>query len=66
MMEGVGCSLGLRARVNVKTMEGVKVPVSCSSSYALSIGVAKVIGADHVTSNGILHYVDRVLIPPKG
>ncbi|XP_068226235.1 transforming growth factor-beta-induced protein ig-h3-like isoform X3 [Palaemon carinicauda] len=65
LMEGIECSLGLRAKVKVKTLEGVALPVSCSSSFNLSVNSAFVTKPDVVTSNGVLHYVDKVIIPPR-
>ncbi|XP_064084789.1 transforming growth factor-beta-induced protein ig-h3-like isoform X1 [Macrobrachium nipponense] len=65
LMEGVECSLGLRAKVRVKTLEGITLPVACSSSFNLSLNSALVTKPDVVTSNGVLHYIDKVMIPPR-
>ncbi|XP_066941402.1 transforming growth factor-beta-induced protein ig-h3-like [Macrobrachium rosenbergii] len=65
LMEGIECSLGLRAKVRVKTLEGITLPVTCSSSFNLSLNSAFVTRPDVVTSNGVLHYIDKVMIPPR-
>nr|XP_045599736.1 transforming growth factor-beta-induced protein ig-h3-like [Procambarus clarkii] len=64
LVEGTECSTGLRGKVRLKTVEGSSLPVGCSASLTLTIGNATVTTPDVITSNGVLHYVDRVLIPP--
>ncbi|XP_042217729.1 transforming growth factor-beta-induced protein ig-h3-like isoform X2 [Homarus americanus] len=64
LVDGVECSLGLRTKVRLNTLEGRSLPVSCSASLTLTVGRATITTADVITSNGVLHYIDRVLIPP--
>lgn len=47
----------------VKTVEGASVKVRVKSS-GITVGNAKVIKADVPASNGYIHVIDKVLIPP--
>ncbi len=44
------------------TAEGAELPVKSDKS-GVSVGSAKVVGADIVASNGVIHVIDTVLIP---
>jgi uncharacterized surface protein with fasciclin (FAS1) repeats len=47
----------------VKTVQGATVPVSVSGGDVM-IGKAKVVKADIECSNGVIHVIDTVLLPP--
>ncbi|XP_071547662.1 LOW QUALITY PROTEIN: transforming growth factor-beta-induced protein ig-h3-like [Panulirus ornatus] len=64
LTEGLECSLGLRTKARLETLEGHWLPVGCSASLALTVGPATLVTPDVLASNGVLHYIDRVLIPP--
>ncbi|XP_069942175.1 periostin isoform X2 [Cherax quadricarinatus] len=64
LLEGLQCSTALRRKAEVTTMEGRSLTVSCNHSLTLRVGASTVTTPDLLTSNGVLHYVDRVLIPP--
>jgi uncharacterized surface protein with fasciclin (FAS1) repeats len=49
----------------VKTLEGAKVRLRVTGSHVF-VDQAKVTRADVMASNGVIHAVDRVLIPPTG
>ncbi len=49
---------------NVKTVNGQTVAVSRAGSF-VTIEDAMVTAADKPASNGVVHVVDRVLMPPK-
>jgi uncharacterized surface protein with fasciclin (FAS1) repeats len=49
---------------NVKTVEGNNVAVSVSSA-GVTVNKAKVVQADIPASNGIVHIVDKVILPPN-
>jgi uncharacterized surface protein with fasciclin (FAS1) repeats len=51
----------------VKTVEGtpVKIEVDKSSSQ-VNVNNAKVTQPDIKASNGVIHVVDKVIMPPKG
>jgi uncharacterized surface protein with fasciclin (FAS1) repeats len=49
---------------NTKTVQGANVALSKSGSF-ITIEDAVVTQADVMASNGVVHVIDRVLIPPK-
>lgn len=49
---------------NIKTVEGNNVALSRAGAF-VTVEEAMVIQADVMASNGVVHVVDRVLIPPK-
>ena len=49
---------------NVKTVQGSMVNVNASGSDVM-IDKAKVIGADVEASNGVIHVIDTVILPPQ-
>jgi uncharacterized surface protein with fasciclin (FAS1) repeats len=49
---------------SAKTLEGASVPVHVSGTKVY-VGGAQVIKADVKASNGIIHVINKVLIPPK-
>ena len=49
---------------NITTLEGQKLPVNVTDQGVL-VGKAKIIMADVNASNGVIHEIDTVLIPPE-
>jgi uncharacterized surface protein with fasciclin (FAS1) repeats len=49
---------------SVKTLEGGVLPVS-KTAGGVQVGGAKVTKADIQSSNGVIHQIDKVLIPPQ-
>jgi uncharacterized surface protein with fasciclin (FAS1) repeats len=49
---------------SAKTLEGASVPIRVSGTKVY-VGGAQVIKADVTASNGIIHVINKVLIPPK-
>ena len=49
---------------NAKTVQGANVALSKSGSF-ITIEDAVVTQADVLASNGVVHVIDRVLMPPK-
>lgn len=49
---------------NVKTVNGANVAISKSANF-VTVEEALVTGADKMATNGVVHVVDRVLLPPK-
>merc|ERR1711881_153261 len=56
-------SKAIKNRERIKTVEGKDVEAHVSSSGVM-INDAKVIKADVVASNGVVHVIDHVLLPP--
>jgi uncharacterized surface protein with fasciclin (FAS1) repeats len=54
--------VGLDGR-SVKTLEGSKLPIKVEDGKVM-VGKAKVTKADIVCSNGVIHVIDTVLLPP--
>lgn len=49
---------------NVKTVNGANVALSRAGSF-VTVDEAMVTAADKPASNGVVHVIDRVLLPPK-
>jgi uncharacterized surface protein with fasciclin (FAS1) repeats len=49
---------------SIQTLEGGVLPVN-NTTEGLRVGGAKITGTDARPSNGIIHQIDKVLIPPK-
>jgi len=63
VVSGEVVAADLKNGENVKTLEGQDVNVTISGS-TVSINTAKVTQADVYASNGVVHVIDAVLIPP--
>merc|ERR1712222_225603 len=57
-------SMDLKPTQNVKTLQGDDVLVTSSSAGVLINGNSKVIAADIAATNGVVHIIDTVLMPP--
>merc|ERR1712151_1380225 len=57
-------SKNLKASQNVKTLQGADVLVRSSSAGVTINGNSKVIAADIAATNGVVHIIDTVLMPP--
>jgi len=63
---GTALSTDLSNRQQIATLlEGAKVTVDLSRNNAVKINDATVIGADVLASNGVIHIIDQVLVPPR-
>ena len=49
---------------NVKTINGADVAVAKTATF-VTVDEALVTGADLTATNGVVHVIDRVLLPPK-
>jgi uncharacterized surface protein with fasciclin (FAS1) repeats len=49
---------------NIKTVNGANVAVARSANF-VTVEEALVTGADKTATNGVVHVIDRVLLPPK-
>ena len=49
---------------NMKTVNGANVAVARTATF-VTVEEALVTGADKTATNGVVHVIDRVLLPPK-
>ena len=49
---------------SVATLNGASLPIKANDAV-VRVGGAKVIQADVMASNGVIHVIDSVLIPPQ-
>jgi uncharacterized surface protein with fasciclin (FAS1) repeats len=52
------------AMPSAKTVNGAEIAIDASSGVKLN-GTATVVSADIMTTNGVIHVIDNVLMPPK-
>jgi uncharacterized surface protein with fasciclin (FAS1) repeats len=53
-------------RTSVKTVNGARVKIAVKNGHVVLNGSARVVKADVKASNGIIHVINRVLLPPNG
>ncbi|KAK4320425.1 hypothetical protein Pmani_008731 [Petrolisthes manimaculis] len=70
MIRGQHCSLNLSTKTRVLTLAEEGLPISCRPSLesgsfpiSISVGSATVTEPDVVVSNGVIHFVNSVLVP---
>ena len=54
-----------KKNASVKTVQGEKIALSIKGGKLVLNGNSRVIVADVKTSNGIIHAIDTVLVPPS-
>lgn len=64
VISGAALSTDLTDGMTVTTLAGVELPVSVAPDGVVSIGGATVVAADVEASNGVVHIIDTVLVPP--
>jgi uncharacterized surface protein with fasciclin (FAS1) repeats len=52
-------------RASVKTVQGEKIALSLKGGKLVLNGSSRVIVADVKASNGVIHAIDTVLVPPS-
>lgn len=63
---GANGSGTLAALTDINSLQGESIGLSVNENGDLVLnGVAMVTGADNETSNGVIHFIDRVLLPPS-
>merc|ERR1712032_111417 len=58
-------SKDLQAAQDVETLQGQDVSITSSADGVIINGNSKVISADNAATNGVVHVIDTVLMPPK-
>lgn len=64
VVQGKYMAADLKSGEMLTTVQGASLPVNITESKEVMIGNATVTEADIVASNGVIHGIDEVLIPP--
>ncbi|XP_029027854.1 periostin, osteoblast specific factor b isoform X2 [Betta splendens] len=63
LLESVQCSEAILAGSSYVTMEGNNIEIGCDGDSLTVNGIKMVLKKDIVTTNGVIHLIDRVLMP---
>lgn len=66
LLNSAQCSEAIMAGSVFETAEGSTVEIGCDGDSLTVNGVKMVLKKDIVTTNGVIHLIDRVLIPDSG
>lgn len=64
VVPGKVMSTDLKGTVNAETLQGAKVEIVAADG--VTVNGANVVTADVAASNGVIHVIDAVLLPPEG
>lgn len=60
------CAEAIVAGVSLETLEGTTLEVGCSGDMLTINGKAVISNKDVLATNGVIHYIDELLIPDSG
>ncbi|XP_015197507.1 periostin isoform X1 [Lepisosteus oculatus] len=63
ILDSVQCSEAIMAGSSYETLEGNNIEIGCDGESLTVNGIKMVKRKDVVTSNGVIHFIDQVLIP---
>ncbi|CAG6000277.1 unnamed protein product [Menidia menidia] len=63
LLDSVQCSEAIMAGSSYETLEGNNIEIGCDGESLTVNGVKMVIKKDIVTTNGVIHLIDQVLLP---
>ncbi|KAG9351783.1 hypothetical protein JZ751_023034 [Albula glossodonta] len=63
MLDSVQCSEAIMAGTTYETQEGTSIEIGCDGDSLTVNGIKMVLKKDIVTSNGVIHLIDQVLMP---
>lgn len=66
LLNSVQCSEAIMAGSVFETAEGSTIEIGCDGDSLTVNGIKMVLKKDIVTTNGVIHLIDRVLIPDAG
>ncbi|XP_041849788.1 periostin, osteoblast specific factor b isoform X2 [Melanotaenia boesemani] len=63
LLESVQCSEAIMAGSSYETLEGNNIEIGCDGDSLTVNGIKMVLKKDIVTTNGVIHLIDQVLMP---
>lgn len=66
LLNSVQCSEAIMAGSVYETAEGSTIEIGCDGDSLTVNGIKMVLKKDIVTTNGVIHLIDRVLVPDSG
>ncbi|KAJ8368557.1 hypothetical protein SKAU_G00085850 [Synaphobranchus kaupii] len=63
LLNSVQCSEAILAGTSYETMEGHNIEIGCDGDSLTVNGIKMVLKKDIVTTNGVIHLIDKVLMP---
>lgn len=66
LLNSAQCSEAIMAGSIYGTLEGSNIEIGCDGESLTVNGIKMVLKKDIVTSNGVIHLIDQVLMPDSG
>lgn len=66
LLDSVQCSEAIMAGSSYETLEGNNIVIGCDGESLTVNGIKMVRKKDIVTTNGVIHFIDQVLMPDSG
>lgn len=66
ILKSAMCAEAIVAGMSVETLEGTTLEVGCSGDMLTINGKAIISNKDILATNGVIHYIDELLIPDSG
>lgn len=66
LLNSVQCSEAIMAGSVYETAEGGTIEIGCDGDSLTVNGIKMVLTKDIVTTNGVIHLIDQVLVPDSG
>ncbi|KAG9264629.1 periostin-like isoform X3 [Astyanax mexicanus] len=63
LLDSVQCSEAIMSGTSYETLEGTNIEIGCDGDSLTVNGVKMVLKKDIVTTNGVIHLIDQVLMP---
>ncbi|XP_037631585.1 periostin, osteoblast specific factor b isoform X1 [Sebastes umbrosus] len=63
LLDSVQCSEAIMAGTSYETLEGNNIEIGCDGESLTVNGIKMVLKKDIVTTNGVIHLIDKVLMP---
>lgn len=66
LLNSVQCSEAIMVGTVYETEEGSSIEIGCDGDSLTVNGIKMVLKKDIVTTNGVIHLIDQILIPDSG